>query len=185
MVSGDEDAFTKLIECYHPRLLRLANSFVSSHQVAEDVVQETWIAVLHGIAGLQGRSAFRSWLFQICVNQAKSAARREARIVLIDPADLEVTHDFAADGSWAVPPRRWAEGVDAQADSSSPRAERARQAIDDLPPTQRQVVTMRDVEGLTPAEVSDLLSISDVNQRVILHRGRSRVRRALAQREQQ
>jgi RNA polymerase sigma-70 factor, ECF subfamily len=179
LVIGDESAFIDLIERYHARLLRLAGSFVSRRDVAEDVVQETWIAVLNGIGGFQGRSAFRSWLFQICVNKAKSAAVREQRVVPVDPADLDVdAADFAADGSWAAPPRRWADQVSEQA-ADSPLVERVHRAIDALPAGQRQVLTLRDVEGLSASEVSTVLSITDVNQRVLLHRGRRQVRRAI------
>jgi RNA polymerase sigma-70 factor, ECF subfamily len=179
LVIGDESAFIDLIERYQARLLRLAGSFVARRDVAEDVVQETWIAVLNGIGGFQGRSAFRSWLFQICVNKAKSAAARERRVVPVDPADLDVdAADFATDGSWAAPPQRWADQVSEQA-ADSPLVERVRRAIDALPAGQRQVITLRDVEGLSAAEVSAALSITDVNQRVLLHRGRRRVRRAI------
>jgi RNA polymerase sigma-70 factor, ECF subfamily len=179
LVIGDESAFIDLIERYHLRLLRLAGSFVARRDVAEDVVQETWIAVLNGIGGFQGRSAFRSWLFQICVNKAKSAAVREQRVVPVDPADLDVdAADFAADGSFAVSPQRWADQVSQQA-ADSALVEHVRRAIDALPAGQRQVLTLRDVEGLTAAEVSAALSITDVNQRVLLHRGRRQVRRAL------
>jgi RNA polymerase sigma-70 factor (ECF subfamily) len=177
---GDESAFTDLIERYHGRLLRLAGSFVPRREIAEDVVQETWIAVLNGIGGLERRSAFRSWLFQICANKAKSAAAREQRIVPVDPADLESdSDDFATDGSWAAPPRRWADQLSGQTEHS-PLIEQVHQAIDSLPAGQRQVVTLRDVEGLSASEVSALLSITDVNQRVLLHRARTQVRRTIA-----
>jgi RNA polymerase sigma-70 factor, ECF subfamily len=178
LVIGDESAFTDLIERYHPRLLRLAGSFVVRRDVAEDVVQETWIAVLNGVGGFQGRSAFRTWLFQICVNKAKSAAVREQRVVPVDPADLEIDTDFAPDGSWAVAPQRWADQVNEQA-ADGPLVERVHCAIEALPAGQRQVLTLRDVEGLSAAEVSAVLSITDVNQRVLLHRGRRQVRRSL------
>jgi RNA polymerase sigma-70 factor, ECF subfamily len=178
LVIGDESAFTDLIERYHPRLLRLASSFVARRDVAEDVVQETWIAVLNGIGGFQGRSAFRTWLFQICVNKAKSAAVREQRVVPVDPADLEIDADFAPDGSWAVAPQRWADQVSEQT-AGGPLVERVQCAIEALPAGQRQVLTLRDVEGLSAAEVSAVLSITDVNQRVLLHRGRRQVRRSV------
>jgi RNA polymerase sigma-70 factor, ECF subfamily len=185
LVNGDESAFIDVIERYHARLLRLAGSFVARRDVAEDVVQETWIAVLNGIGGFQGRSAFRSWLFQICVNKAKSAAVREQRVIPVDPADLDVdAADFEADGSFAVSPLRWADQVSEQA-VDSPLVEHVHRAIDALPAGQRQVLTLRDVEGLSAAEVSTVLSITDVNQRVLLHRGRRQVRRAIDQAVQQ
>jgi RNA polymerase sigma-70 factor (ECF subfamily) len=181
LVIGDESAFVDLIERYHTRLLGLAGSFVARRDVAEDVVQETWIAVFNGIGGFQGRSAFRSWLFQICVNKAKSAAVREQRVVPVDPVDLDVdADDFAADGSWATSPLRWADQASDQA-QDGPLVEYVRRAINALPAGQRQVVTLRDVEGLSAAEASAVLSITDVNQRVLLHRGRRQVRRALEQ----
>jgi RNA polymerase sigma-70 factor (ECF subfamily) len=175
---GDESAFTDLIGRYHARLVRLAASFVARSDVAEDVVQETWIAVLNGVGGFEGRSAFRTWIFQICVNKAKSAAVREQRVVPVDPAELELDADFAPDGSWAVAPRRWADGVDEEA-AGSPLVDRVRCAIEALPTAQRQVLTLRDVEGLSATEVAAVLSISDVNQRVLLHRGRRQVRRSV------
>jgi RNA polymerase sigma-70 factor (ECF subfamily) len=178
LVIGDESAFSDLIERYHPRLMRLAGSFVARHDVAEDVLQETWIAVLNGVGGFEGRSAFRTWLFQICVNKAKSAAVREQRVVPVDPADLEIDADFAPDGSWAVAPQRWADQANEEG-SVGPLVERVQCAIEALPAGQRQVLTLRDVEGLSAAEVSAVLSITDVNQRVLLHRGRRQVRRSL------
>ncbi len=174
--SGDESAFTELVERYHPRLVRLAATFVSGRDLVEDVAQETWVGVLRGVDGFEGRSSFRAWLFQICVNRARSIAVQEGRVVpvsdVFDVADHSV---FAADGSWASPPEQWTtEAMDRTELVAAVRA-----AITQLPPTQRQVITLRDVEGLSAADVCDVLVLSDGNQRVLLHRARQRVRALL------
>lgn len=174
--SGDEVAFTELVRRYHPRLVRLAATFVGRRDLAEDVAQETWLAVVRGVDRFEGRSSFQAWLFQICVNRGRSIAVREGRIVpvseVFDVADRPV---FAADGSWASPPERWATA----AMDPTELVAAVRAVIAELPPAQRQVITLRDVEGLSAAEVCDVLLLSDGNQRVLLHRARQRVRAAL------
>ena len=181
---GDEAAFTALVERYHVRLVRLAGTFVAGPEAAEDIAQETWIAVLGGIDGFAGRSPFRGWLFAICANKARTAAVRDRRTVAVEPSELDLeptdARDFAEDGHWASPPEQWIETADRLAADAAVVA-LARQAIDALPPNQRQVVTLRDIEGLTAQEVCTVLAISGVNQRVLLHRGRAAVRRALDQ----
>jgi RNA polymerase sigma-70 factor (ECF subfamily) len=178
LIRGDEQAFTALVERYHPRLVRLAGSFVGHRELAEDIAQETWIAVLRGIDRFEGRSAFRSWLFQVCVNRARSVAVKERRTVPVDPGASSLDGEFRADGSWRTPPVAWSGAID---DDEAGLLDRVRRAIDDLPGAQRQVVVLRDVEGLPAAEVCQVLAISPANQRVLLHRGRSRVRRALSE----
>ena len=176
MRAGDELAFGELVERYQPRLLRLAGTFVGSRDLVEDIAQETWLAVFRGVDRFEGRSSFRTWLFQICANRARSIAVRERRIVPVEDvtrvADRPV---FAADGSWETPPDPWA-------DEAGDRAElvaAVQTAIVALPLTQRQVITLRDVEGLSAEEVCEVLMLSDGNQRVLLHRARLRVRAAL------
>ncbi|MDT4960148.1 MAG: hypothetical protein QOF87_3643 [Pseudonocardiales bacterium] len=171
---GDEGAFSELVQRYHPRLIRLASSFLSRRDLAEDVAQETWLAVLRGIERFEGRCALRTWLFQICVNRARSIAIRERRVVPVDPASDVGADLFAADGSRVVPPQPWANSIDDAALLAV-----AQGAILDLPDSQRQVVSLRDVDGLSANEVCHVLSISDANQRVLLHRGRARVRASL------
>lgn len=177
--AGDESAFEALVERYHPRLIRFALSFASRWELAEDVVQETWIGLLRGLDRFEGRSSLGTWLFQICANRARSMAAREARIIPVDPEGPAVDPAlFQADGAWAEPVTAWADPPTDAAEQAE-LIERIRRAIDDLPPGQRQVVTLRDVEGMTAVQVCEIMSITEVNQRVLLHRGRTRVRAVL------
>lgn len=180
--AGDESAFEALVERYHPRLLRFALSFAARRELAEDVVQETWIGLLRGLDRFEGRSSLGTWLFQICANRARSMAAQEARIIPVDPAGADGPAAdpalFRADGAWAEPVTAWADPPTDAADQAE-LIERIRRAIDDLPAGQRQVVTLRDVEGMTAAQVCEIMSITEVNQRVLLHRGRTRVRAVL------
>jgi RNA polymerase sigma-70 factor (ECF subfamily) len=184
--AGDEAAFNELVRRFHQPLVRFATTYVRSPELAEDVVQETWLAVLRGLAAFEGRSAFRTWLFQICANRARSAAVRERRTLPRDPRvmadDLgEVETSFHADGSWRSPPTPWPVSAE-ELRRDAVLVARIRSAIDELPEGQRQVMTLRDVAGLSAAEVCAVMSINEVNQRVLLHRGRTRVRRILAER---
>lgn len=177
--AGDEVAFSTLVGRYHVRMVGLATTFVGRRDLAEDVVQETWLAVLKGMERFEGRAALRTWLFQICANRARSAAVREQRVVPVADLDDDAVPDqFDADGAWITPPRQWAGRLDDDEDDSALIAA-VHAAIDALPVQQRQVVTLRDVDGLTAQEVCSVLSISDANQRVLLHRGRARVRAVL------
>lgn len=173
--AGDEAAFSALVRQYHPSLLRLAQSVVGSRAVADEVVQDTWLAVVKGVDRFEGRSSFKTWLFHILMNRARSAAGKEWRT---QPAgDLDADR-FDATGAWSVPPVPWSEQVDDRL-----TAERlvplVRTIIDTLPESQRQVLVLRDVEGLPAADVAGLLDITDGNQRVLLHRARARVRSEL------
>jgi RNA polymerase sigma-70 factor (ECF subfamily) len=187
----DEAAFMALVERYHQPLVRLARSFVSTPAAAEDVVQETWLAVLNGIDRFEGRSSLKTWIFRILTNRAKTRGVRDARVVpfsalAADEADAgpsveaerfhQPGHRIA--GHWAVPPQPWAEGGEERALSSETR-EVIREAIDALPPAQRAVISLRDVEGVEADEVCELLELTEGNQRVLLHRARTKVRRAL------
>jgi RNA polymerase sigma-70 factor (ECF subfamily) len=176
--NGDESAFAGLVDRYHTRLVRFAVTFVHDWSAAEDVAQDTWIAVLRGIDNYERRSSLQTWLFGICANQARSAYARQVRVVPIEPNEPAVDPArFDSSHAWALPPDPWGE-VDARLDADAIRP-LVRAAIDDLPATQRQVVTLRDIEGLTSKEVCMVLEISEANQRVLLHRARSRVRSAL------
>lgn len=178
--AGDEAAFATLVERYHPSLLRLAETMVPSRAIAEEVVQETWLGVVRGIERFEGRSSLRTWLFHILVNRARSTGAREKRrspqrpgwVPAVDP------QRFGKDGEWVDPPVPWPEEIDDRL-AAEMMAERVRARLSDLPDLQRQVVTLRDVEGVAPADVCRLLRISDANQRVLLHRGRSRIRNML------
>ena len=187
----DEAAFMELVERYHQPLVRLARSFVSTPAAAEDVVQETWLGVLNGIDRFEGRSSLKTWIFRILTNRAKTRGVRDARVVpfsalaadeagagpSVEPERFhEPGHRIA--GHWAVPPQPWAEGGEERALSRETR-EVIREAIDALPPAQRAVISLRDVEGVEADEVCDLLELTEGNQRVLLHRARTKVRRAL------
>jgi RNA polymerase sigma-70 factor (ECF subfamily) len=183
--AGDERAFEQLLDLYGPSLLRLAQTFVRTRAAAEEVVQDTWIAVLRGIDRFEGRSSLKTWIFRILVNTAKTRGARDARSIpfsalagdepAVDPERFFGPHDPATPGAWATPPREWPE--------EQLEAKELRALIDatiaDLPPLQRQVITMRDVEGFTAEETCNALELSESNQRVLLHRARNRVRRAL------
>ena len=174
--SGDEQAFVTLVERYHEPMLRLAVSFVPSRAVAEEVVQDTWLAVLRGLDGFEGRSSLRTWVFRILVNQARTTGTREHRSVPVaDPEPAVDPSRFDVSGSWADPPERWIETAEERIEASK-LADRIRARIDELPARQRQVVILRDIEEMSSEEVCAVLAISDANQRVLLHRGRSRLR---------
>ena len=180
--SGDEAAFAMLVQTYQTRMLRLARGFVPSQGVAEEVVQDTWLGVVRGIDRFEGRSSVPTWLFTILVNRAKSTGQRERRHwTATDPDVDHVRPDhFDAGGAWAPAPEAWAEEAEDRLVAQK-LAVRARACLDDLPPAQREVVLLRDVEGLEAAEVCSVLGISDANQRVLLHRGRAQVRCALGE----
>jgi RNA polymerase sigma-70 factor, ECF subfamily len=173
--AGDEAAFTQLVEQYHTRLIRFALTFVSGRAAAEDVAQDTWAAVVAGLGRFEGRSSLQTWIFQICANRARTHGGREHRTVPVAPDEPTVEASrFDPAGAWSAPPEPWP-SVDDRLEATA-LAPLVRGAIDRLPEVQRQVVTLRDVEGLTAQEACEVLSISEANQRVLLHRGRARVR---------
>jgi RNA polymerase sigma-70 factor (ECF subfamily) len=177
--AGDEHAFVELAEKYQGAMLSLARGHVPSSAVAEEVVQDAWIGVLRGIGRFEWRSSFRTWLFRIVVNRAISAGIRERRSVPVD--DMEPVVDasrFDAGGAWRVPPEPWTDQAEDKVTAAKISA-RILTAIDDLPPRQAEVVTLRDVQGLSSEEVCVALDISQANQRVLLHRGRSRLRQVV------
>jgi RNA polymerase sigma-70 factor (ECF subfamily) len=183
--SGDEAAFVTLIDRHHGALLRLAQVFLSSRAVAEEVVQETWTGVVEGLVSFEGRSSLKTWIFRILSNKAKSRMVREGRSVpfsALGDADAQapsaVDPDrFDSTGEWAAPPQRWDDETPERLMIRSEGLEFLRGAIEKLPQNQRLVVTLRDVDGLDSEEVCSILQISETNQRVILHRARSRLRR--------
>ena len=183
--AGDERAFVTLVHRHHAAMLRLASSFVPNVAVAEEVVQDTWVGVLRGIDGFEGRSSLRTWLFRILVNRARTAGARERRTIAVgdtgavgDTETAVAASRFDGGGSWVSPPEHWIEEVEDRLEAGK-LAGFLRTAIGDLPERQRQVVTLRDIEGLTSEEVCSVLEISESNQRVLLHRGRSRLRQAI------
>jgi RNA polymerase sigma-70 factor (ECF subfamily) len=191
---GDESAFGAIIDRYHPSLVRIATLFVRDREVAEEVAQETWIGVLRGLDRFEGRSSFRTWLFGILANQARRRGERERRMIpfsalarppegeepAVDPERfLPPGEEWA--GHWASPPASW-ELIPEEAFLSTELRREIETAIAALPPNQRAVITLRDVEGWDAAEVCNALGLSQTNQRVLLHRARSRVRRSLEER---
>jgi RNA polymerase sigma-70 factor, ECF subfamily len=179
---GDEAAFAALVDREHGRLVRLAMAFVPNRAVAEEVAQDTWMAALAGLDRFEGRSSLRTWLYRILVNRARTTGVREGRAVpsaALERDDGSIEGEsFAADGSWAVPPDHWLEEADDRL-ATAEMAGRVRSAIEVLPQGQREVVTLRDVEGLSSKDVCDVLGVTAGNQRVLLHRGRAAVRRVL------
>jgi RNA polymerase sigma-70 factor, ECF subfamily len=178
--AGDEQAFAEIVDRFHGRLVRFATALVDSPAKAEDVVQDTWVGAIRGIARFEGRSSLQTWLFQICANRARSLRQKERRTVPMDVTEPTVDRRrFGAGGQWTAPPEPWPEVDDRLlAEALLPTA---RQAIAALPDLQRRVVTLRDIEGLTAKDVCEMLDITEANQRVLLHRGRARLRLAIEQ----
>ncbi len=188
--SGEEAAFVVLLERHGPSLRRLARTY-ASESIADDVIQETWIAVLHGLDGFEGRASLRTWIVRILMNVARRRAERERRHVpfsvfasptgqperSVDPARFRPI-DGEWPGHWISYPKRWDEQPEERY-LSTEGMDVALSAIEALPRAQREVVCLRDVEGWSSDEVSEALAISQGNQRVLLHRGRSKVRAAL------
>lgn len=189
--AGDERAFRDLVSRYGGRLARLARSFSRNHAVIEESVQETWLAVIRGIHGFEGRAPLRTWIFGILVNQARRLAVREHRHAQLaaggaaarngsaPETDEEVEPGMALNGTWADPPVPWGLEDPESALMTREALEVVEQAIAGLPESQRQVVLLRDVEDIGPEEICNILGVSDTNLRVLLHRGRARVRRIL------
>lgn len=177
--AGEEEAFVLLVARHHAAMLRLARSFVSSGAIAEEVVQDTWLGVLRGLDGFAERSSFRTWLMRILVNRARSTGVHEHRSVAVGDAGPAVDATrFDASGAWMSPPQHWVEDSDDRLLAQA-LTEPIQTALGELPARQRQVVILRDVDGLSGQEVCDVLEISEANQRVLLHRGRSHLRQAL------
>jgi RNA polymerase sigma-70 factor, ECF subfamily len=193
--AGDEAAFAELVAAWSPSMLRIARSFVGTWQAAEDVVQDTWLGVIRGLGNFEGRSSLRTWMLSILANRARSRATRDRRLVLwsdlmepagdgdagswVDPARFRGAGDEYP-GHWTASgePVPWREQPETSAISRE-ALEVLVAALDTLPPRQQTVVRLRDVHDLTSQEVCEVLDISPENQRVLLHRGRSRLRAAL------
>jgi RNA polymerase sigma-70 factor (ECF subfamily) len=189
--AGEEHAFAELVSSFTPALLRVARLYVRDRAVAEEVVQEAWVGVLRGLDRFEGRASFRTWLFRILTNVAKTKAVREGRTVpfsalapeqleeegpSVDPARFREATDRWG-GHWATPPSDW-ELPETRLLSSETRVKIA-EAIQRLPVNQRTVISLRDVEGWSSEEVCNVLELSETNQRVLLHRARSKVRQEL------
>jgi RNA polymerase sigma-70 factor, ECF subfamily len=182
---GDERAFVMLVNKHHDPMLRLARTFVHSHAVAEEVVQETWVGVLRGIDRFEGRSSLRTWLLAILVNRARSAGVREARSVAASDSEGFVAavdaSRFDSTGAWSSPPEQWVDDLEERMGARALR-DQILEALVQMPERQRAVVMLRDVDGLRSDEVCHVLELTAANERVLLHRGRSRLRQALEDR---
>ena len=184
--AGDEVAFAMLVDRYHASLLRVARTYVSTRESAEDVVQETFLGVVKGIDRFEGRSSVKTWMFRILVNRAQTRGERDGRTrpfsdlsddgaPTVDPDRFEKGGRWV--GSWSSPPSH-----DAMPEArvlADELGARLREVIDSLPDVQRTVLELRDVQGLSAAEVCELLDITEANQRVLLHRARGRARALL------
>lgn len=188
MQSGDEGAFREVIERYHGSVMRACQQYVRDRALAEEVAQETWLSVLRALDRFEGRSSLKTWIVTIAVNTARTRARRERRTVAFSrvAGDLESFEPAVAPsrfrgpnqpypGGWVSFPPSWGDAPEERVLSQEIGHE-LREAIENLPSTQREVVTLRDIEGLSAAEVCTILGVSESNQRVLLHRGRSKVR---------
>ncbi|HEU4689163.1 MAG TPA: sigma-70 family RNA polymerase sigma factor [Vicinamibacterales bacterium] len=183
--AGEEQVFNDLVERWNGMMLRLALAHVDSHASAEEVVQEAWLTVLRSLNRFERRSSFRTWVLGIVVNCARSRARAERRLVplssesgpVVDPARFLPADHPRWPHHWGVEPAAWR----TPEDELLARETRTviLEAIDALPPAQREVIVLRDLEEFPSSEVCNILGLTDTHQRVLLHRARSRVRRAL------
>jgi RNA polymerase sigma-70 factor, ECF subfamily len=188
--AGDENAFAELVDRLHPSLVRIARLYVSTQAVAEEVAQETWLGVLNGLDRFEERSSLKTWIFRILANIAKTRGVREGRSIpfssvageddepAVDPDRFVPQDAERAPRSWAVPPAVWSTEPDERLLASEVR-ELIFRTIDALPANQRAAIILRDVEGWDAEDVRNELGVGDTNQRVLLHRARSKVRQAL------
>lgn len=177
LLAGDKEAFREIVTKYHESLVRVARYYVANDASAEDVAQETWIAVLRGIERFEGRSSFKTWLFRIVVNRARTKGVKEHRVVAVDIASDRslLAGRFNDHGMWSDPPAPFTDSVD-DAIVNAPIVRLVHESIARLPDAARAVVTLRDVQGLSTTEVAEMLELSEANVRVILHRSRARIR---------
>ena len=190
--AGDDAAFSELIDEYQNSLVRLARNYVHDTTTANEVVQDTWIGLFESLDRFEGRSSLKTWLYRILINCARARARKDAKRIPFSAFDNPAAEgdEPAVDpdrfqgagerypGHWSSRPARWDELPEGHALAEETRSHIAR-AIEDLPPAQREVITLRDIDGCSADEVCNLLGLSGTNQRVLLHRARSKVRRAL------
>lgn len=188
---GDEGAFDELVTTHHSALIRMAMGHVADREVAEEVVQDTWMAVIEGLDRFQGRSSLRTWIFGIMIHKAKDRGVREKRHTTfsafesfdddneeaVDPSRFHQSGEWA--GHWAFPPQPWDEQTPEKLLASQQAVNALNRAIEALPPTLKDVLVLRDVEGVEAKEVCEILKITETNLYVRLHRARERVRRAV------
>jgi RNA polymerase sigma-70 factor, ECF subfamily len=180
--AGDEQAFEALVAQHDAALRRVARAFVRTQVAADEVVQESWLAMLKGLKDFEERSSLRTWLFRILVNRARTRGKREARNVPFSTLEADdgsaFDPGFGPDGRWRSAPQR----LDADPESnllSKELRDHLLDAVDGLAPAQRAVITLRDIVGLPAEDVCRMLDVTDGNQRVLLHRARAQVRAAL------
>ena len=185
LLARDEAAFVELVNAHHASLVRVARAFVVRPELAEEIAQETWASVIAGLRRFEGRSSLRTWIFRICSNKAKTRAAREARTTpfsalegddegpFVDPAR------FDSRRMWADPPTRFSSETPETILARGQAIERLHAVLDAMPASQRAVITLRDLQGLDAEEVCNILELTESNQRVLLHRARSKVRKAL------
>jgi len=187
--SGGEEAFLGLVRRHHAAMVRVAQIYVSRRDIAEEVAQEAWLGALRGLDRFEGRSSLKTWLFRIVTNLAKTRAVREGRTIpfsalrapdtvpepAVEPERFRPSDDPRWPGHWASKPTEWPEHRLLESESLA----RIHEAIDALPDSQRAVISLRDIEGWSADEVCNALELSETNQRVLLHRARSKVRAAM------
>ena len=180
---GDEQAFRRLVAEQQKSMLAFARTFLRDPAAAEEAVQDTWLALISGIARFEERSSLKSWTFAVLANIARAKAKRNGRSVSFSDMgynDPAVDPDrFSGDGSWLSPPGRWSEINPERIVGGKQLLAHAIAVLETLPPNQRAVVTLRDLEGLSPEETCAILEVSEANHRILLHRGRARIRAAL------
>ena len=188
---GEEGAFDELVRQHHGALVRTALGYVADREVAEEVVQDTWMAVIEGLVRFEGRSSLRTWIFGIMIHKAKDRGVREKRHVtfssfelmddegeeMVDPSRFHQSGEWA--GHWAFPPQPWDEQTPEKLLVSQQAVNAMNKAIEALPKTLKEVLILRDVEGVEAKEVCEILGITETNLYVRLHRARERVRQAV------
>jgi RNA polymerase sigma-70 factor, ECF subfamily len=188
---GDEGAFDELVNRHHSALIRMAMGYVADREVAEEVVQDTWMAVIESLDRFEGRSSLRTWIFGIMIHKAKDRGVREKRHTtfsafetfddddeeIVDPSRFHQSGDWA--GHWALPPQPWDHQTPEKLLANQQAVNAMQRAIEALPTTLKEVLILRDVEGVDAKEVCDILKIKETNLYVRLHRARERVRQAV------
>ncbi len=189
--AGDEGAFDRLVNQHHGALIRMAMGYVADREVAEEVVQDTWMAVIESLDRFQGRSSLRTWIFGIMIHKAKDRGIREKRHTTfsafetyeddneeaVDPSRFQPSGEWA--GHWAFPPQPWDDQTPEKLLASQQAVEAMNKAIEELPATLRDVLVLRDIEGVEAKEACEILKITETNLYVRLHRARERVRVAV------
>ena len=188
---GDEEAFDELVNQHHSTLIRMAMSYVADRDVAEEVVQDTWMAVIESLDRFEGRSSLRTWICGILIHKAKDRGVREKRHTTfsafescdddndeaVDPSRFQQAGEWA--GHWAFPPQPWDDQTPEKLLASQQAVNAMQRAIEALPPALKEVLILRDVEGVGAKEVCEMLKITETNLYVRLHRARERVRVAV------